>query len=215
MEEVEELLPWQHSSPAHSYHQWAGGDPWRKWFPTHFTKAGKLPRTHRWKGALGNVPSSLKWMLEVAVATRFLAHQTMKEGEWQSWRAAEEQVPTNSGWVGRICLRSEASWGAQPFPVASVRMNWVLALFHEQIVVMKQEDLKEQLRKAGGQSLSISAVALSSGSIWTATWMNFLISISLLEFPWVNPSNNCNLILKWLGFASWELGVGRGENRFW
>ena len=179
MEEVEELLPWQCSSPAHLYHRWAGGDPWRKWFPTYFTKAGKSPKTHRWRGALGNVPSSLKWMLEVAVATWFLAHQTMKEGEQQSRRAAAEPAPagpalgSHSGCTGSVCLRSEASLGAQPFPVVSVRTNWILALFHERTVLVKPEDQKEQLKKTSGQLLSLSAVALSSGSIWIAMWIEF------------------------------------------
>lgn len=140
LEELEELLPWEHSSPAHLYHWWARGDPWEK-SPTYFNKAGKSPRTHRWRGVLGNVPASLKWQLEVTMTTRFLAHQAMKEGE-ACRRAARASAALGSHphSVGRVLLRSEASLGTQPFLVVSGRTTWVLVLFHERIVFMEQED---------------------------------------------------------------------------
>lgn len=75
------------------------------------------------------------------MATRFLAHHTMKKGE-ACRRAAKASAALNSHphFVGRVLLRSEASLGAQPFLVVSGRTAWVLVLFHEGIVLMKQED---------------------------------------------------------------------------
>lgn len=185
MEEVEELLPWQCSSPGHLYHRWAGGDPWRKWFPTYFTKAGKSPRTHRWRGALGNVPSSLKWMLEVAMATWFLAHQTMKEGEQQSRQAAEEPTAaspalgSHSGCRESVRLRSEASLGAQPFPVVSVRTNWVRALFRERTVPMKQRTEMSSWRKredscCPSRQCSVIGKHLNWISLFLSQFLSFL-----------------------------------------
>lgn len=44
----------------------------------------EVAKDHRWWGASGNVPSSLKQLLRVAMAAGLLAHQTMNEGD-QPW----------------------------------------------------------------------------------------------------------------------------------
>lgn len=100
-----------------------------------------MPRTHRWRGVLGNVPASIKWQLEVTMAIRFLAHQAMNWGEaCRTTARASAALGSHPHTVGRFLLMSKASLGAQPFLMVSERTTWVSVLCHEGIVLIKQED---------------------------------------------------------------------------
>lgn len=74
------------------------------------------------------------------MATGFLAHQTMKERDrpaLKDCRGGRAALGSRSA----LSSGSEASLGAQPFPVVSGKTDWVLALFHS----------KDSANEAGGQ----------------------------------------------------------------
>lgn len=103
---------------------------------------------------------------------------------------------------------SEASLGAQPFPVVSGKTDWVLALFHERAVLMKQED-----KGMNKENTWVVAVNLNRLCHWDAfelhvSYINFLIIVSVLEFPWVHLLTVSNQIG---GFCL--LGAERVESR--